>query len=107
MAAAVPGPAPIAFGDSHSVGGKLRVRPGSVALLCRWPHDRQIAPTSLMSASLDISFSRTAIEPATTGRHTCHKNKRRGADTASSFCVLESSIHRLTPHAGRYQVDDQ
>lgn len=59
--------AAITSGDSHGAGGKWRVRPGSVALLCRWPHDRQIAPTSRMSVSFDISFSRAPVEPATTG----------------------------------------
>src|SRR6266571_8152242 len=55
------------FADSHSTGGNLRVIPSSVILPCRWPHDRQIAPTCLISVSFDISFSRTASEPDTTG----------------------------------------
>jgi hypothetical protein len=52
---------------SQSEGGKLRVMPGSVALLCRWPQVKQIAPTARMSVSFEISFSRTAIDPVTTG----------------------------------------
>lgn len=41
--------------------------PVSPALFCPWPHDRQIAPISRISLSFDISFSRTASEPLTTG----------------------------------------
>jgi len=52
----------------HAIGGRCRARAGSVALSCRWPHDRQIGvPTLLMSVSFAISLSRTAVEPAMTG----------------------------------------
>ncbi len=51
----------------HSIGSRCRARAGAVASLCRRPHDRQIAPTCRISVSFDISFSRTASEPAMTG----------------------------------------
>ena len=57
----------IVLGPCHSVGGKWRAAAGGVTVLCRLPHEMQMAPTSLRSVSLDISFSRTAIEPVTTG----------------------------------------
>ena len=37
----------------------LKSKGAFYAAECRWPHDRQIAPTCLMSVSFDISFSRT------------------------------------------------
>jgi len=60
-------PSPIAFTGSHWTGKKWRAGACTLALYCRWPHDRHIAPTCLMSVSFDISFSRTASEPAMTG----------------------------------------
>jgi len=60
-------PSPIAFTGSHWTGKKWRAGACAVVLFCRWPHDRHIAPTCLMSVSFDISFSRTASEPAMTG----------------------------------------
>src|SRR5947209_18583162 len=53
--------------DCHSIGRNCRVIPSSATLVCRWPHERQIAPTWLTSVSFEISFSRTPSEPATTG----------------------------------------
>jgi hypothetical protein len=52
---------------AHSIGIKWRARAGAVATLWRSPHERQIAPIPRFSVSLDISFSRTASEPVTTG----------------------------------------
>jgi hypothetical protein len=60
------------------------VPPGAVAWLCLWPHDRQIAPTALMSVSFEISFSRTAVEPEITGPpHLSHEY----AETCK-YCLL-------------------
>ena len=53
--------------DSHSTGGNARLRPSSPSLPWLRPQDRHIAPTCLMSVSLEISFSRTARDAATTG----------------------------------------
>jgi len=53
--------------QTQRTGGEWRIASNSVGLLCRWAHDRQIDPISLMSVSFDISFSRTASEPAMTG----------------------------------------
>jgi hypothetical protein len=78
------------------------VPPGPVALLCLWPHDRQIAPTCLISVSFDISFSRTAVEPEITGPlhllHECrdmkvlssHRRSYTGATALARilFCVI-------------------
>jgi hypothetical protein len=63
---------------SHGTGGKPRVTPGEVASLCLWPHDKQIAPTRWISVSSEISFSRTAVEPETTGpAHLSHEYAER------------------------------
>src|SRR5689334_18524266 len=53
--------------ECHSIGGNCRVLPSSATLVCRCPHERQSAPIWLISVSLEISFSRVANEPATTG----------------------------------------
>jgi len=51
----------------HSIGIKWRASAGAFAALWRWPHERQIAPIWCFSVSFDISFSREASEPVTTG----------------------------------------
>ncbi len=63
----------MASAGTHSMGSKWRTQAGAVAAACRWPHDRHIAPAGRMSVSFDISFSRTASEPAMTGpAHASH-----------------------------------
>src|ERR1700730_15412100 len=97
----------IASIDSHCRGGKERVTPDAVALLCRWPQDTQIAPTPRMSVSFDISFSRTPIKPAMTGpAHLSHEYAER-----CRYCFfIGSSKSRATAlhrTAAAYQVNDQ
>ncbi len=93
----------ITLSDSPCVCGKLRVMPDSVALLCRCPHDRKIAPTSRMSVSFDISFSRTAIKPATTGPqvlsfHGRPRNLRDYLDHSTTAAEQVNDQHHQRDH---------
>ena len=52
---------------SHETGGSCLIKLASPAIAWLWPQDKQLAPSSRISVSFDISFSRTATEARTTG----------------------------------------
>jgi hypothetical protein len=55
------------IGHPHSTGANLRTVPRPATLFWRWPHAKHIAPTLLISVSFEISLSRAASKPDTTG----------------------------------------
>lgn len=64
----------IASAGSHSAREKSRTPAVPAAFGCRCPHERQSAPTCLISVSFEIAFSRTASEtkPSTVLIHCSH-----------------------------------
>lgn len=73
---------------SHSPGEKWRTDTIPVALGCRCPHERQLAPTCLYRSLSRLHSREQQATRKPPGRDTCHMNRRRGEGTV--FSLLSS-----------------